>query len=199
MIPSPLRRHPRAATVSDAVAARGAVHCAAMAKAPTPELASRLRRLAALGGVVVGSIAFDMVTKAIASRCLEVGDRHSFLGDTVRLELAHNAGAFLSLGATLPEGIRRHVFTWLVGGIVAAALWVAVRAGSSARVAYGAALVAAGGLGNLGDRIATGGWVVDFVNLGVGPLRTGIFNFADVALMAGAAMIAWPERWRGAR
>jgi signal peptidase II len=57
--------------------------------------------------------------------------------------------------------------------------------------------VAAGGLGNLWDRLATGGWVVDFMNLGVGPLRTGIFNVADVALMAGVALVAWPER-RGA-
>ncbi len=160
----------------------------------TPSRPARLRRLAALAAVLVGAVALDVVTKAIASACLVPGDRHAFLGDTVRLELAHNAGAFLSLGEGLPEGIRRHVFTWLVAAIVAAALWVAVRARSSARVAYGAALVAAGGLGNLGDRIATGGWVVDFLNLGIGPVRTGIFNLADVALLAGAAMIAWPER-----
>jgi signal peptidase II len=30
--------------------------------------------------------------------------------------------------------------------------------------------------------------VVDFLNVGVGSLRTGIFNFADVAIMLGAAI-----------
>jgi signal peptidase II len=164
-----------------------------MPSAPPSRLA-RARRLAALLAVVVGCVAYDAASKAIASRLLVEGDRHSFLGDTVRLELAHNAGAFLSLGAGLPEAIRVRVLTWLVGAIVAGALWVAFRPASRTRVAYGAALVAAGGLGNLVDRIATHGWVVDFLNLGIGPLRTGIFNFADVVLLAGAAMIAWPER-----
>jgi signal peptidase II len=163
---------------------------------PRPLLA-RLRRLAALAAVIVAGVTLDVVTKAIASTCLTPGDRHAFLGDTVRLELAHNAGAFLSLGEGLPEGIRRRVFTWFVAAVVAGALWFAVRARSPARMAYGAALVAAGGLGNLGDRIATGGWVVDFLNLGIGPVRTGIFNIADVLLMVGVALAVWPERRRG--
>ena len=41
-----------------------------------------------------------------------------------------------------------------------------------------------GGIGNVIDRIAHGA-VVDFVSLGIGPLRTGIFNLADVAIIAG--------------
>ena len=39
------------------------------------------------------------------------------------------------------------------------------------------------------DRLTTGGWVVDFLNVGVGPLRTGIFNVADVAIMAGVVLL----------
>jgi len=34
------------------------------------------------------------------------------------------------------------------------------------------------------------GSVIDFVNVGVGPLRTGVFNVADVAIMAGIAALA---------
>ena len=37
----------------------------------------------------------------------------------------------------------------------------------------------AGALSNLIDRIAVGS-VIDFLNVGIGPLRTGIFNLADV-------------------
>jgi signal peptidase II len=46
-----------------------------------------------------------------------------------------------------------------------------------------------GGLGNLIDRIFNDGRVVDFVNIGIGSLRTGVFNVADVALMTGLAII----------
>jgi len=31
--------------------------------------------------------------------------------------------------------------------------------------------------------------VVDFLNVGIGPLRTGIFNVADLAITAGAVVL----------
>jgi signal peptidase II len=34
--------------------------------------------------------------------------------------------------------------------------------------------------------------VIDFLNLGVGPLRTGIFNVADMVIMAGALLLVLP-------
>jgi signal peptidase II len=120
----------------------------------------------------------------------------SLLGDTVRLELAHNAGAFLGLGAALPARVRAHLFTWGVGLVVLCALLAAFLARTPSRTAVAAALAGAGGLGNLWDRIATGGWVVDFLNLGVGPLRTGIFNVADVSLMAAIAILLSPGERR---
>ena len=51
------------------------------------------------------------------------------------------------------------------------------------------ALIVAGGLGNLYDRVFEGGAVTDFLNVGVGPLRTGIFNVADVAIVAGVLLM----------
>ena len=39
------------------------------------------------------------------------------------------------------------------------------------------------------------GAVVDFLNVGIGPLRTGVFNVADMAIMAGAGLLAM-EGWR---
>lgn len=47
------------------------------------------------------------------------------------------------------------------------------------------ALIIGGGLSNLIDRIINQGAVIDFMNIGVGSLRTGIFNVADVAIMVG--------------
>jgi hypothetical protein len=48
---------------------------------------------------------------------------------------------------------------------------------------------ASGGLGNVIDRLARSGFVTDFLNVGIGPLRTGIFNFADFALFVGVGII----------
>ena len=38
------------------------------------------------------------------------------------------------------------------------------------------------------------GSVVDFLNLGLGPIRTGIFNVADVAFFLGVGLLLWGER-----
>jgi signal peptidase II len=48
-------------------------------------------------------------------------------------------------------------------------------------------LLLSGGASNWLDRLIRGS-VVDFLNVGFGPVRTGVFNLADVAIMAGAVM-----------
>jgi signal peptidase II len=50
-------------------------------------------------------------------------------------------------------------------------------------------LIAGGGFSNLIDRIANGGYVVDFLNIGLGGIRTGIFNIADMAIMMGGILL----------
>jgi len=45
------------------------------------------------------------------------------------------------------------------------------------------------------DRVVRGS-VVDFLNIGVGPLRTGIFNVADMAIMLGGAVLLLAQRRR---
>ena len=49
----------------------------------------------------------------------------------------------------------------------------------------GLSLLAGGGLGNLTDRILHNGVVVDFVSVGIGRIRSGIFNLADIAILTG--------------
>jgi len=53
-------------------------------------------------------------------------------------------------------------------------------------------LFVAGGASNWIDR-ALRGSVVDFLNVGIGPLRTGIFNVADMAIMLGALLFLLAE------
>ncbi len=50
----------------------------------------------------------------------------------------------------------------------------------------------AGGVSNWIDRLL-GGSVVDFLNVGIGWMRTGVFNVADVAIMLGIALFMLAE------
>ena len=49
----------------------------------------------------------------------------------------------------------------------------------------GLSLIVGGGAGNLVDRLLRQGRVGDFIMVGVGTVRTGIFNCADMAVLAG--------------
>ncbi|HOX92833.1 MAG TPA: signal peptidase II, partial [Spirochaetales bacterium] len=54
------------------------------------------------------------------------------------------------------------------------------------------ACIIGGGLGNLGDRLFNGFAVTDFLNFGIGKLRTGVLNVADLSVTFGAlALIAY--------
>jgi signal peptidase II len=49
-----------------------------------------------------------------------------------------------------------------------------------------------GGFSNWIDRLVDGK-VVDFLNVGIGGVRTGVFNVADVAIMVGAVLFLFAE------
>ena len=112
------------------------------------------------------------------------------MADTVRLQYHENPGAFLSVGASWSPELRAVVFQ-IGNGLFLVALGRCRQPPRWSRVeSCGLALFLAGALSNLIDRIAVGS-VIDFLNVGIGPLRTGIFNVADVAIMAGAGCLFW--------
>jgi signal peptidase II len=137
-----------------------------------------------------GCVGCDQVSKSAARALLASGVTESLFADSLRLQLVENPGSFLSLGASLPEHLRFSLFTAAVAvlliGLVSASLF-ARRLGPARIVALG--LVAGGGISNLIDRIFYDGRVTDFLNVGIGSFRTGIFNMADVAILAGALLL----------
>lgn len=136
-------------------------------------------------GVTIGC---DRVTKHVAATALSEAPSQSFLADTFRLEYVENTGAFLSLGANWPPAVRTAVFGVGNGLLLVAVAVVAMCGRWPRRALLGVALFVAGGASNLFDRIAYG-VVIDFLNVGIGPLRTGIFNVADMAIMLGAGIL----------
>jgi len=136
--------------------------------------------------VLLACVGCDHAAKHVASELLADSGVVEGLGGIVRFELVANPGAFLSLGAQLPETLRQVLLIGFVPVMLACVGWLVLRTPGASRAQVTAfALIAGGGLANWLDRVVDDGAVTDFVSLGLGALRTGIFNVADLAIVAG--------------
>jgi signal peptidase II len=142
--------------------------------------------------ITFASVGCDQATKHIARSSLDEPFAISLLNDTVRFQLAENPGAFMSLGADLPDPARRFLLISVATALLALIAITSIF-GSNLGVAHvaGLALVLGGGIGNLIDRVLRDGMVTDFVQIGIGSLRTGIFNLSDLAIVLGVACFAF--------
>jgi signal peptidase II len=142
-----------------------------------------------VASVLVACVGCDHATKIAATQLLPA-EGISLASNLVRFELVYNHGAFLGIGAGLPALARMLILGALVPlGLFATIFWV-LRSAAVSRVqlvAIGA--IVGGGLGNWIDRLVHEGRVTDFVSVGIGPLRSGIFNFADVAVVGGVLLL----------
>jgi signal peptidase II len=156
---------------------------------------------AALLAAFVGLVTLDQWTKAVAEARLAGRGTVRLLGDFAVLVYINNRGAFLSLGSGLPETLRNVFLIALPLAAIPFLVWALLgrgiggsadgaAAGKAGWPEYSAAvLVAAGGAGNLVDRVFRGE-VRDFLNFGIGRLRTGIMNLADLYILFALIVIA---------
>lgn len=147
----------------------------------------------AFAALLASTVGCDLATKRVA-RSVLADASYAFAADALRFELTFNPGGFLSLGARLPDALRELFFLGFVPVSLALLCALFLRGGATRWALLGLALVAGGGLANWLDRLLNGGAVTDFVSVGLGPLRTGVFNVADVAVMAGAALLLFTGR-----
>ncbi|HEX7942675.1 MAG TPA: signal peptidase II [Gemmatimonadaceae bacterium] len=132
----------------------------------------------------------DVITKAVAERqLLPRGIPHEVLGNGLRFTPVYNPGA--AFGLNLGPQSR-----WIFAGLTLVALAILARLYRMTRVGHTArtialALVCAGAIGNLFDRVRSFFGVVDFIDVGVGDARWPTFNVADMAVSVGAALLAW--------
>ncbi|MCP3917998.1 MAG: signal peptidase II [bacterium] len=146
---------------------------------------SRFARYALIGGTVIGCIGCDRVTKNVAVEKLYHAAPKHYWNDTVRIQYAENTGAFLGLGDSWPDWLRQLLLVGATSVLLLFVVWHLIRNPKLGVVrTLALALILAGGVGNLWDRMDSG-YVVDFMNLGIGKLRTGIFNVADIAITGG--------------
>ena len=138
---------------------------------------------------IVVLIGIDQVTKKIAENLLAGKGEVNVLNDYIILILARNRGGFLSFGKGVNDIIWMILFI-IIPLIVLVGLSFYILSKQKGNTFYLTVwvLVLSGGLGNIIDRILYGS-VIDFMNIGIGSLRTGIFNVADLYIVFFAAYI----------
>lgn len=139
--------------------------------------------------LLFATVGLDRITKVIARDRLESAPPISLFGGIVRLDYVENPGAFLGLGSGLSETTRFWFFSVLVGGfLVGLFLYVLINRRLSVIEVAAFSLILGGGLSNLIDRVLYE-YVIDFLVVGIGRLRTGVFNVADLAITAGVGLL----------
>lgn len=139
-----------------------------------------------LFSLIIGlGVALDQVTKVLAVEHFKGQPEVSYWDGFFRFIYAENDGAFLSLGSSLSPTLRMVLLTIIPGIVLVGMMVYLLRSEKLKRyenIAF--ALIAAGGIGNIVDRIMAG-FVVDFMNMELFGLRTGIFNVADLYIVFG--------------
>ena len=141
------------------------------------------------------SIVLDQVTKWWASHYLTQGVMNSYLADWLRVGYVENTGAFLGLGSGLSDVAKFWIFVAAVGLILLGLLIFMLK--SKQQNVYSLvslSCIFSGGLSNFYDRAMNNGAVIDFLNVGIGTVRTGIFNVADMAIMLGVIMLLFAPK-----
>jgi len=138
-------------------------------------------------------IALDLFTKYQASTLLPYGVPHPQL-PVFDLTLLHNTGAAFSFLAQA-GGWQRWFFA-LIAIVVSTVLlvWMARTPYQKRWLGIGLALVLAGAVGNLYDRVVQG-YVIDFISLHYKGYYFPAFNLADTAITIGAGMLIIDMLW----
>lgn len=132
-------------------------------------------------------IGLDQTTKSIAREFLLSGNTLSIFNGLIQFIYIENSGGFLGFLLFIPETIRYWLLTLGVGLIVLALMVILLRLKSldSADIII-SSLVLSGGMSNLIDRVYNDGGVIDFIQIGLEPFTSGIFNLADLFVLYGA-------------
>jgi signal peptidase II len=135
-------------------------------------------------------ICLDQATKWLAVSTLPYQQQVSFVPSLWNWHLTHNTGAAFSFLAN--AGGWQHGFFVALATLISVVLAVALRRvpREDWRNAFPFALIIAGALGNLVDRLRLG-YVVDFVEWYVGSFYWPVFNLADSCIVVGAVLMVY--------
>jgi signal peptidase II len=134
-------------------------------------------------GIAVAVVILDQLSKAWLVSALDPGTAIQVVGDYLRLIFSQNSGALF--------GIFRDqalLFGLVSLGVVMLIVLYHARSGRNLYVSIALGLLLGGALGNLLDRFRLG-YVVDWIDVGLGDLRFWTFNLADAAVSTAIFML----------
>ena len=134
-------------------------------------------------GLAATILVLDQLTKAWLVSTLAPGDVRQVLGDWIRLIYTQNSGALFGL-------FRDNAVLFGIVSLAVIALIIVYhrQVGTSLYLSIALGLLLGGALGNMTDRL-TRGFVVDFVDMGIGDFRWYTFNVADAAISISIVML----------
>ena len=139
-------------------------------------------------------IVLDQLTKAWLTSFLAPGQSVDVIGDLVRLVHSQNNGGLF--GLFRGQAVIFGLVSIVVIGLIVLYHW---RAGGGLYLSITLGLLLGGAVGNLIDRLRLG-YVVDFVDGGVGDVRWYTFNVADAAISLSLVLLLaasiWPQLTR---
>jgi signal peptidase II len=145
-----------------------------------------LPRILLIAAVALGVFAADRVTKNAVVSAIPLGATREVVGDYLRIAHVRNTGAAFGL---LPE--RTSLLSVLsIIAVVVILFYYRRLAVESAPIAITLGMQLGGAVGNLVDRLRDG-YVVDFVDVGIGDLRFWAFNVADSSIVVGIAAVTF--------
>jgi signal peptidase II len=133
-------------------------------------------------GLAAAVVILDQVTKTWLVGLLEPGERLSVIGDFVRLVHGQNDGAIFGLFQD-----QALLFGIVSIGVVGLIVWYHGSSGRNTLLSIALGLLLGGAIGNAIDRFRLG-YVIDWVDIGIGDLRFYTFNVADSAV-TGAVLL----------
>jgi signal peptidase II len=138
--------------------------------------------------IITVNIGCDQFSKKIVKRSVLPYETIHVLNDHLTVTRVENSGAFLSAGDAMSK-VSKQIFLTLIPIVtmILGLVYLFLKP-VSGNMLVGLCFVIGGGVGNLFDRILYGS-VTDFLYLKFGIFQTGIFNMADVSIMAGMSVI----------
>ncbi len=132
----------------------------------------------------------DRLTKNFFSDVLTVGESLPVIRNVVHMTLVHNTG--IAFGLFKDQGTVFIIIPVIATILLIYNIYYYRWHGEDLSLGYvvGFALILAGAVGNLVDRVIYG-YVIDFIDFRIWP----VFNIADSAITIGAILIAWKCLW----
>jgi len=138
--------------------------------------------------MIIINIGCDRFSKTIVKRSVLPYETIRVLNDHLTVTRVENSGAFLSAGDSMSKNAKQ-IFLALLPAIflILGLAYLFVKPVSN-NMLIGLCFVIGGGVGNIFDRVFYGS-VTDFLYVKFGFFQTGVFNMADVSIMAGMFLI----------